>query len=336
VFPSVGAIHAYPAAPEEAAQLMTSTEQHARDARIQRLALAAGLTTVVFWASAFVGIRAAAVELSPGALALGRLLVGSLALGVIVAVRRPALPARRDLIPIVAVGVLWFGIYFLALNAAEREVDAGTAAMLVNVAPILIALLGGTFLGEGFPPRLLIGCAIAFAGVIVISVATSAQQPGSSTTLGIALCFVSAAVYSIAVTIQKPLLRRVSGLMVTWLACSIGVLVSLPFLPQLLDEAGRAQPATLGWIVYLGVFPTAIAFSTWAYALGHTSAGRLGSLTYLAPAIAIVIGWLLLGEAPAPAAFLGGAIAIGGVVVARSRGAVRPQAATPASVTDAA
>jgi drug/metabolite transporter (DMT)-like permease len=316
---------------------MTASEQHAPDATIQRLALGAGLVTVVFWASAFVGIRAAAAEMSPGALALGRLLVAAVVLGVIVAFRRPAMPARRDLVPIVAIGVLWFGIYFLALNAAEREVDAGTAAMLVNVAPILIAILSGTFLGEGFPRRLLIGCVIAFAGVVVISVATSGQQPGSATTLGIALCFVSAAVYSIAVTIQKPLLRRVSGLTVTWLACMVGALVSLPFLPQLLDETVRAQPATLGWVVYLGVFPTAIAFTTWAYALGHTSAGRLGSLTYLAPAIAIVIGWLLLGEAPAPAAFLGGAVAIGGVVVARSGAAPRPRAAAPAStVTDAA
>jgi drug/metabolite transporter (DMT)-like permease len=298
---------------------MTAREQPAPDSRVQGLALAAGLVTVVFWASAFVGIRAAAVELSPGALALGRLLIASIALGLLVAIRRPAWPARRDLLPILVIGALWFGIYFIALNAAEREVDAGTAAMLVNVAPILIAILGGLFLGEGFPPRLLIGCLIAFAGVIVISVATSGQQPGGATLLGIALCFVSAAVYSVAVTIQKPLLRRVNAQMVTWLACTVGVIVSLPFLPELLDEAPRAQPTTLGWVVYLGIFPTAIAFSTWAYALSHTAAGRLGSLTYLAPAIAIVIGWLVLGEAPAPVAFVGGAIAIGGVVIARSQ-----------------
>jgi len=297
--------------------------------RTDRLALAAGLTTVFFWASAYVGIRAAAVELSPGALALGRLIVAAIALGIIVAIRRPAWPSRRDLVPILGIGVLWFGIYFLALNAAEREVDAGTAAMLVNVAPIFIAVLSGLFLGEGFPPRLLIGCVIAFSGVVVISLATSGAQPGGATLLGIALCFVSATVYSIAVTIQKPLLRRVNGLMVTWLACTVGMLVSLPFLPELVDEAQRAQPVTLLWVGYLGIFPTAIAFSTWAYALSHTAAGRLGSLTYLAPAIAIVIGWVLLGEAPAAAAFLGGAIAIGGVIVARSQPS-RPAVQAPA------
>ena len=115
--------------------------------------LVAALVTVVLWASAFVGIRAAGEELSPGALALGRLLVGSAALGAIVLIRREPLPSRRDLPGIVLVGVLWFGIYNVVLNEAEQRVDAGTASMLVNVGPILIALLAGVLLHEGFPRR---------------------------------------------------------------------------------------------------------------------------------------------------------------------------------------
>src|SRR5204862_1527953 len=89
-------------------------------------------------------------RLAPGALALGRLLVGSTVLGVLVLARREPLPCRRDLPPILACGLLWFGFYNVALNAGERRVDAGTAAMLVNVAPVLIALLAGVLLGEGF------------------------------------------------------------------------------------------------------------------------------------------------------------------------------------------
>ena len=138
-----------------------------------RLALGAALVTVVLWASAFVGIRALADDLSPGPFALGRLLVAAAALGVIMAIRRPAWPtARRDWALIAASGVVWFGSYFILLNAGESLVDAGTAAMLVNVGPILIAIFAGLFLGEGFPPRLLIGSAIAFAGTLVIAVAT--------------------------------------------------------------------------------------------------------------------------------------------------------------------
>ena len=291
---------------------------------VDRVALAAACVTLVLWASAFVGIRAAAVDLSPGALALGRLLVGSLALGIVVALRRPVHPTRTTIVPIVVSGILWFGVYNLALNAAEREVDAGTASMLVNVAPLMVAILGGLFLQEGFPPRLLVGCVIGFGGVAIISVATSGQRPGDATAIGILLCFVSAAAYSISVTLQKPVLRTVPALMVTWLACVVGTLVCLPFLPQLISEAGAAAPASLGWLVYLGLFPTSIAFTLWAFALGRSTAGRLGSLTYLVPVIAIVLGWLLLAELPPLLSFVGGAVAVAGVIIARSSPARKP------------
>jgi hypothetical protein len=148
----------------------------ARNAAVERervLALAAVLVTVTLWASAFVGIRAASQQLSPEALALGRLTIASIALGLIVLARREPLPARRDLPAIAFVGVFWFALYNIALMEGERRVDAGTAAMLVNVGPILIPLLAGVFLREGFPPRLLAGCAVAFVGALVIGAATS-------------------------------------------------------------------------------------------------------------------------------------------------------------------
>jgi len=284
------------------------------------LALGAALVTVVLWASAFVGIRAVADDLSPGALAVGRLLVGSLALGAVVALRRPAWPSRRDLAWIAAVGVVWFGAYNVALNAAEQLVDAGTAAMLVNVGPILIALFAGLFLGEGFPPRLVVGSAIAFGGTIVIGLATSEGSVDASAPIGIVLCLVAALAYAAGVTIQKPILGRVAALQVTWLACCVGALVTLPFLPQLIGELGTAPISAVGWLAYLGVFPTAIAFTTWAFALNRTTAGRLGSTTYLVPPVAILLAWLMLSEVPPVLALAGGALCIGGVVVARSRG----------------
>ena len=84
------------------------------------------------------------------------------------------------------------------------------------------------------------------------------------------------------------------------------------------------------WVGFLGIFPTAIAFTTWSFALSRTAAGRLGSTTYLVPVVAIALGWLVLREVPAPLAVLGGALCIGGVIVARSRGAIRWRRARPA------
>jgi drug/metabolite transporter (DMT)-like permease len=285
--------------------------------RDELLPLAAALLTVALWASAFVGIRSAGRDLSPGALTLCRLVVGAIALGVVIAIRRDPLPTRRDLPAIVACGVLWFGIYNLALNEAERRVDAGTAAMLVNIGPIFIAILAGIVLREGFPRALVAGCAISFAGAIVIGLATS--ENGVHAGWGAVLCIVAALTYAAAVIIQKPVLARVSGLQVTFLACAIGAVACLPFAPTLASEAGDARASAIAWAIYLGVVPTAIGFTTWAYALARTTAGRMGSTTYLVPPLAILMGWAILDESPPALAFAGGALCLAGVGVARGQ-----------------
>jgi drug/metabolite transporter (DMT)-like permease len=277
----------------------------------------AALVTVTFWASAFIGIRDAGDEVSAGALALGRLLVASAALGLIVAIRRESLPARRDLPAVALCGLLWFAIYNVALNEAERHVDAGTAAMLVNVGPILIALLAGVLLHEGFPRSLVAGSAIGFAGAVVIGIATS--DGGLAAGGGAALCLVAALGYAGGVVSQKPVLERVSALQVTFLACVVGAIACLPFAPTLVDELGTASGSAIRWTVYLGLVPTALAFTTWAYALSHTTAGRMGATTYLVPPLAILLAWLVLAETPPALAIAGGALCLAGVVLARRR-----------------
>jgi drug/metabolite transporter (DMT)-like permease len=279
------------------------------------VALLAALVTVLLWASAFVGIRAAGEDLSPGALSLGRLAIGSVLLGALALSRGGRWPGRPELPLLLTCGVLWFGLYNPVLNEAEQRVDAGTAAMLVNVGPLLIALLAGLLLGEGFPRALVVGCAIAFTGAIVVGLATSERGVGAG--WGSVLCVVAAALYAGGVIAQKPLLSRASALHITWLACLIGMAVCLPFAPQLFGELGSADASSITWMVYLGIFPTAVAFTTWAYALSRTTAGRMGATTYLVPPLAILLGWAMLGETPALLALLGGALCLAGVVIAR-------------------
>ena len=297
---------------------MTVTEEQAGEEAARRqesLALAAALVTVVLWASAFVGIRAAGEELAGGPLALARLLVAGLALGGLLALRPAPWPGRGDAGRLVVCGVLWFGVYNVALNEAERRIDAGTAAMLVNVGPVFIALLAGALLHEGFPRTLLVGCAVAFSGAILIGLATADGDLAPS--WGAALCVIAAATWAGGVVAQKPLLERSSPLMVTFLACLIGAAVCLPFGPSMIDQLGDASAGTIAWIVYLGVFPTAVAFTTWAYALSSTSAGRMGSTTYLVPPIAILLGWLILAETPPLLAIPGGLLCLTGAWLAR-------------------
>ena len=91
----------------------------------QKLGVAAVVVTVVLWASAFVGIRAVGPSFSPGSLTLGRLAVAAVVLGLLVVPKLRALPRGREWWPILAYGVMWFGGYNVALNAAEHMLDAG-------------------------------------------------------------------------------------------------------------------------------------------------------------------------------------------------------------------
>ncbi|HEU4979072.1 MAG TPA: DMT family transporter [Solirubrobacteraceae bacterium] len=287
--------------------------------------VAAVAVTLTLWASAFVGIRSAGRHLAAGPLTLGRLLAGTLALGALALARGERMPPREDLPRLLVCGLLWFGAYNVLLNAAERRVDAGTAAMLVNIGPIMIAVLAGVLLREGFPRTLLAGCAIAFGGAAIIGLATSGG--GGHSGWGAALCVAAAAAYAGGVVAQKPLLERTSALQVTFLACLVGAIACLPFAPATVHELRAAPAGAIAWTAYLGVFPTAVGFTTWAYALKRTSAGRMGATTYLVPPLAILLAWALLGEAPPALALLGGAVCLAGVAVTR----LSPRASAPAA-----
>ncbi len=281
------------------------------------LPVAAVGVTLVFWASAFVAIRHLGHDFSPGALSLGRVAIGAVALGVVALSRGVVRPTGRQWVSIVTIGVLWFAIYNIALNEGETRVDAGTAAMLIQVSPVLIAVLAALFLHEKFTVYLAGGLALAFSGVAVIGLSTS--PGGDRDVVGVLLCLVSAIVYSISLVLQKPLVASLSALQVTWMACTIGAIACLPYAGTLVDEVSVAPTSSILWVVYLGVFPTAIAFTTYAFALNHMTASSLGVTTYLVPPLTIVMGLVFLDEVPPTMAYVGGALALVGVSVARRK-----------------
>ena len=299
--------------------------------RQRALVWIAVIVTLLAWASAFVVIRGVAPHVPGGALALGRLLVGTVALAVVALnQRRGFRPTPRAWVHIVVEGGAWLGAYNGTHNIAEHSLDAGTTAMIVGAGPILIALGAGLFLGEGIPKWLAIGAGVAFVGVILIGLATSLTATKGIDPIGVVWSLVAAVTYTIGVLVQKPAIRRLPAGQVTFMGCAIGMIVCLPFLGQLASSLAAAPVSAILGIVYLGLVPTAIGFSAWAYALQRTPAGRLSVSTYIVPAIAIVLALIFFGEVPAPLAILGGAICLAGVAISRRRSGVRP--ATAASV----
>ena len=227
---------------------------------------------------------------------------------------------------LVVCGVGWFGIYNLALNAAEQHLDAGTTAMLVNIGPVLIAVFAGLLLGEGFPRWLVVGLGVAFCGVLLIGFAT---RDAGADLVGVVLCVVAAVTYAAGVVAQKPLLRRLPALQVTFTACAMGAVCCLPWAGTLVADLGSAPGSSIAGMVYLGAVPTALAFSTWAYALCRTDAGRLGAPPTWCPRSSCCSAGCCSTRCPPALAVVGGVVCLAGVALSRRRGRARPPVAVP-------
>ena len=241
----------------------------------------------------------------------------AVALLVVWFVKRSGLPDKQAWPGILVSGVVWFGGYMVLLNWGEQLVDAGTAAMLVNIGPILMAVFGGLFLREGFPRSLVVGVAIAFVGTLVVGF--SSAGTAHVTVLGVFLCVAAAVCYACGVVSQKPALQYATPLQATTFGALVGALACSVFSAQLVTQVQSAPLSATLNMVYLGLFPTALAFSTWAYALSRTTAGRMGATTYAVPAVVVFGSWLFLDEVPTLLACFGGALCLVGVAISRLR-----------------
>ena len=286
--------------------------------RMQRMAAPAALaTTVVLWASAFAAIREAVRALGWAHLSVLRLGVAALALGALAAVRRVGLPARRDL-PLLALCALsGMTAYQVLLNAGEVTVPAATASLLVNVAPIFTALLAASLLGERLSAMGWCGVVLGFAGAGLIAVAAGG---GVRLSGGALLVLGAAAAQATFFVSQKALLGRYGSLAVTAWAMGLGAAMALPLAPGLAGDVTAAPTAALLAVGFLALGASALGFLTWAYAVARVDVTAAASTLYAVPPVAALVGWVALGEVPAPLTAVGGAIALAGVALtARSR-----------------
>jgi drug/metabolite transporter (DMT)-like permease len=279
-------------------------------------AYAAAALTVILWASAFPGIRAALPHYNPFHLALLRYVTASIVLAIYALCTHMRLPALRDLPAFAALGLIGITYYNVALNGGEVRVPSAEASFLVASAPIFMTAEALLFLKERVRLWGWVGIAISCVGIAIITISQTTEFRTDTWALLVLSAAFAQSLYSIG---QKSLLKRYSAFECTAYAIWVGTLFLLLFSPGVLTQIRSAPFAATGAAIYLGVFPGALGYVSWAYALSRLSGSTAASFLYLVPLVAIGIAWFWLGEVPSLLALWGGLLVLAGVFLVNMR-----------------
>lgn len=285
-------------------------------------AIAAVGITILGWASAFPAIRAGLAGFGPAELAALRFAVPALPAALYLLIARPAFPTLGEAWRFAYGGLVFVGLYTLFLNHGQQTVSAGAASFIINVSPIITAGLAVLLLGERFPWLAWMGTFISFGGIGLIALGEGEGmrlETGALLILGSALCAATTTI------IQKPLFARHNPLTVTAWNLLLGALLLSPALPSAIGQAFVAQGEALFAALYLGLFPSLVAYASWSVALSRLPAARASNYLYCVPPVATLIGFLWLGELPTTLGAIGGALALAGVAIV-GLGRDRPRA----------
>jgi drug/metabolite transporter (DMT)-like permease len=282
--------------------------------RIPPPAAAALLTTIVIWGFGFAAIRVALPGYGPLGLSLARLVVASVVLIPIAALRGVRSPPVRDLPVLMVTSFCGMTAYQLLINRAEVTVSSGTTGLLAATSPALTALSATVLLRERLTTRGWVGLLVALTGVSVISVAGSAGIHFESAALLVLLAGLSQSCFFL---IQKRLLTRYTSLALTTYAMTLGAVMLIPFCTaaawQGVQVATTRETIAL---LFLGAGPSALGFGTLAFACSRMDVSLAATTLYATPVFAFLAGWLLLSEIPTPGAIVGGVLALSGVLLA--------------------
>jgi len=297
------------------------------------IAYAAFATVCIVWGTTYLFIRIAIETIPPVLLTGARFSVAGLIMLAIGLARGERIPRDRStLLNLAFVGLLLIGIGNLSVVWAEQWVPSGLAALFVATAPFWAAMLElARKNGERLSLRGGIGMLIGFLGVaMLVTPRGSGGRLDSHFLLGALAIQIGSLGWQYGTIRGKYHIKNVSPLMSAALQALIGGIV-MDVIGFAIGEGSRftLTPRTFGALAYLTIFGSVIAYSAYFFALAHIRTTKMSLYAYVNPVVAVILGWLVLGETLTWVSVLAMCVILAGVALVQTAGLRRKAVAVP-------
>lgn len=278
----------------------------------------------LIWGTTWLVIKVGLDGISPlfGA-GLRFLLAGSVLLG-LAKIRGEQTPrSMRQIRHVLIFGVFMFSLPYGLVYWGEQHIPSNLASILFSAMPFWVILYAHLMVpDERFRWEQAVGSAIGFTGVLIIF-SEGEFNLTSMFTLGMLAVFGSSACAGFASAWGKRFSDEINHFQTTAYGMLTGSLLLLLFSRFEPNRFFQADWLTIGSIVYLGIFGSAVTFSVYFWLMKHVKVVKLSFITYLSPIVAIIAGWLILNETLSLRIFIGAAIVFVGIFTADIKKYVR-------------
>ncbi|MBA3890660.1 MAG: DMT family transporter [Gemmatimonadaceae bacterium] len=274
------------------------------------------------WGANFTVVKYATQALEPLAFNGVRVLIAAVALSVLAVAGPRARPTGRDMLVLLALGVIGNGFYQIFFVEGVARTRPGDASLVLGAAPAFIALLGRITGVERISMRGAVGVALSIAGValVVFGAPQVARGTMQSTLLGNVLVLGGALCWAVYTILLKPYTHRIDGIQLSAVTMVGGaVLLGAFALPDVArTDWTRVDGLTWAAIGYSSIGALVIAYLFWYRGVRTLGPTRTAMYSNLQPVIALLVAWMAFGDRPGFVQVAGVSIITTGLVLTRT------------------
>lgn len=259
--------------------------------------LVAIVTAMFIWASSFIALKAAMVDLGEYTVIFIRMTAASLCFLFFIKKFLQYDFTKKDIKLILLLGFFEPCLYFLFEAKALVYTSASQAGMITSLMPLMTAMAAGYFLKEIISKQLLFGSVVAMFGVIWLSVQATTTSSAPNPMLGNFLEFCAMACATGYTLVARYLSEKFSALFITAIQAFIGFVFFLPFfIFEVSTKEMTFSFEAVSWAIYLGVVVTLLGYGLFNFSLTRIEASKAAMFVNLIPIFTLILAFLILGE----------------------------------------